>query len=347
MLTKKLNWLVILTGAVFGAFFVFLMKWGNPPNMGVCAICFLRDIAGALRLHTIDKVSYIRPEIIGFILGSTIIALITKEFRATGGSSAILRFVIGAFVAIGALVFLGCPIRMLGRIAGGDWTAFGGLLGIVFGTFIGVQFLKAGFNLGRMHSLPNSAGWVMPLISAGLLVLLLSKPGFVVFGSVKHAPLIISLTAGLIIGSMAQRSRFCTIGGIRDLMLIGDSNLFQGLLSLVLVAFVSNLFLGQFHPGISPIAHPYFLWNFGGMFLVGLGLVLLGGCPFRQMVMAGHGNTDAGITVLGMMFGAGFAHNFLLAASTDGVPINGKIAVIIGIVIVATVGFLNCRVNES
>jgi len=337
----KPAWLVIITGAVFGAFFALLIKWGNPPNMGVCAICFLRDTAGALGLHTIQKLSYIRPEIIGFILGATIIALITKESKAMGGSSPILRFIIGAFVTIGALVFLGCPIRMLGRIAGGDWTALEGLLGLVVGIFVGVQFLKAGFNLGRMQPLPSSSGWVMPLIAIGLLILLLTMPGFITLGPAKHAPLIISLIAGLILSGLAQRSRFCTIGGIRDLILIGDSHLFQGFMALLIVAFVFNLILGQFHPGASPVAHAYFLWNFGGMFLAGLGLVMLGACPFRQMVMSGYGNTDAGITVLGMLFGAGFAHNFKLAASSQGVPPNGKIAVLLGIVILLIIGFLN------
>lgn len=318
------------------------MKLGNPPNMGVCAICFLRDVAGAVKLHSIDKVSYIRPEIIGFILGSTIIALFTKEFRARGGSSPILRLIIGAFVAIGALVFLGCPIRMLSRIAGGDWTALEGLLGLTVGIFVGVQFLKSGFNLGRMQPLPASAGWVMPIIAIGLLVLLLTKPGYIVFGPIKHAPLLISLIAGFIISGLAQRSRFCTIGGIRDLILIGDSYLFQGLVALLVVAFVFNLILGQFHPGTSPIAHPYFLWNFGGMFLAGLGLVLLGGCPFRQMVMLGYGNTDAGITVLGILLGTALSHNFNLVASAAGVPANGKVAVILGIAILFVIGFF-CR----
>ncbi len=342
----KPAWLVIITGAVFGAFFALLIKLGNPPNMGVCAICFLRDTAGALKLHAIDKLSYIRPEIIGFILGSTIIALITNEFKSTGGSSSILRFIIGAFVTIGALVFLGCPVRMLGRIAGGDWTALEGLLGLVFGIFIGIQFLKAGFDLGRMQPLPATGSCVMPLIAVGLLVLLLTKPGFIIFGPIKFAPLVISLIAGLVVSGLAQRSRFCTIGGIRDLILIGDSHLFQGLVALLVVGFIFNLVLGQFHPGASPIAHPYFLWNFGGMLLAGLGLVMLGGCPFRQMVMTGYGNTDAGITVLGMLFGAGVAHNFNLVASPAGVPNNGKVAILLGVIVLTLVGVF-CKTGEG
>ena len=103
----KIGWLIIFAGGVFGIFFALLMKLGNPANMGVCGICFLRDVAGALGLHKMANLSYLRPEILGFILGSCIVGFIAKEFKATGGSSPILRFVIGVFIAIGALVFLG------------------------------------------------------------------------------------------------------------------------------------------------------------------------------------------------------------------------------------------------
>jgi YedE family putative selenium metabolism protein len=173
-----------------------------------------------------------------------------------------------------------------------------------------------------------------------------ARPSFVVFGPVKSAPVAVSVVAGVVLAGLAQRSRFCTVGGIRDLMLIGDNHLFQGLASLLVAAFILNLTLGQFHPGASPIAHREFVWNFAGMFLVGLGFVMLGGCPFRQMVMSGYGNTDSGVTVLGMLLDAGLAHNFGLAASTQGVTDSGKIAVLLGIVVLILVGVL-CRTRSE
>ena len=38
----------------------------------------------------------------------------------------------------------------------------------------------------------------------------------------------------------------------------------------------------------------------------------------RQLIMTGEGNTDSAITVLGLVIGAAFAHNFGLAASGNG-----------------------------
>ena len=120
---KKENLFVILTGVVIGIAALVLTALGNPANMGFCIACFERDIAGAVGLHSAAKVQYVRPEIIGLVLGSFLMALASKEWKARAGSSSALRFVLGAFVMIGALAFLGCPLRMVLRLAGGDLNA--------------------------------------------------------------------------------------------------------------------------------------------------------------------------------------------------------------------------------
>jgi YedE family putative selenium metabolism protein len=77
---------IISAGAFIGVFPPLLQKWGNPANMGICVACFDRDIAGALGLHRAAVVQYMRPEIIGFVLGSLMAAYAFKEFRARAGS---------------------------------------------------------------------------------------------------------------------------------------------------------------------------------------------------------------------------------------------------------------------
>src|SRR5690554_1458907 len=86
---------IIITGAFIGIAATVLQKLGNPANMGICVACFERDIAGALGFHRAAVVQYIRPEIIGFVLGSLIAALVFKEFKPRGGSSPLIRFVLG------------------------------------------------------------------------------------------------------------------------------------------------------------------------------------------------------------------------------------------------------------
>ncbi len=94
-----------------------------------------------------------------------------------------------------------------------------------------------------------------------------------------------SLAIGLGIGFLAQRSRFCTMGAIRDGLLFGHIHLLSGLVSLIVFAFAANLVFGQFNPGFTgqPVAHTQHVWNFAGMALAGLAFALAGGCPGRQL----------------------------------------------------------------
>jgi len=349
------RWGIIGTGAFIGVFAPLLQKWGNPGNMGICVACFERDIAGALGLHRADVVQYMRPEIIGFVLGALIAAYLFKEFRPRAGSAPIVRFVLGAFAMIGALVFLGCPWRAMLRLAGGDGNAIFGILGLVGGIWVGAWLLKGGYNLDRSQETHAAVGWMLPLIMLGFLALMLLYPqpqiegqtqSGVLFYSIKgpgslHAPLFISLGVGLAVGILAQRSRFCTMGAFRDLILFRQTHLLSGVIALVVVAFITNLILNQFNPGFAnqPIAHTMGLWNFGGMVLAGLAFALAGGCPGRQLFLAGEGDGDAAIFVLGMITGAAFAHNFGLASSPQGVGLHGIAAVIIGIIVCLFIGF--------
>jgi len=347
------RWGIISVGAFIGVLAALLQKLGNPGNMGICVACFERDIAGALGLHRAGVVQYMRPEIIGFVLGSLIAAYAFKEFRARAGSAPIVRFILGAFAMIGALVFLGCPWRALLRLSAGDGNAIVGIAGLIAGIWIGTLFLKGGYNLGRVQKTYASVGWLLPLTMLGFLVLMFIFPqaegqakSGVLFYSLKgpgamHAPLVLSLVVGLAIGFLAQRSRFCTMGAFRDLILFRQAHLFMGLLSLLVFAFLTNLVLGQFNAGFAkqPVAHTMAIWNFGGMVLAGLAFALAGGCPGRQLFLAGEGDGDSAVFVLGMIVGAGFAHNFGLASSPQGVGPHGIAAVIIGLLVCLFIGF--------
>lgn len=344
------RWGIVSAGAFIGILAPILQKLGNPANMGICVACMERDIAGALGLHRADIVQYLRPEIMGFVLGSLIAALLFREFKPRTGSAPIIRFFLGVFAMIGALVFLGCPWRALLRLAGGDGNAILGLAGVAFGIWIGVQFLKGGYNLGRTTPTKQATGWIMPLLMVVLLLFAIFAPQFApggpIFTSTKgpgaaHAPLIISLIVGLGVGFLAQRTRFCTMGAIRDVILIRDFHLFSGILTLAVVAFVVNLILGQFKMGFAnqPIAHDNHLWNFLGMSLSGLAFALAGGCPGRQLILSGEGDGDSAVFVVGMIVGAGIAHNFALASSPKGPGAFGPAAVVIGLVFCLLIGF--------
>ena len=381
----KINPLIIVTGLVIGVAAVLLTKFGNPKNMGFCIACFIRDIAGTTKLHSAPVVQYLRPEIVGIVLGSAIMAFASGEWRAKAGSSPAIRFILGFMVMVGALIFLGCPLRMVIRMGGGDLNAFVGLAGFVVGILIGVVFLKKGFGLKRNYDTANLDGLVLPVVLIILFVLFfMAWPALSQYVSdVKagvedaknttafaistsgpgsmHAPLFMALAVGLIVGVLAQKARICMVGGLRDVILFKNFNLLLGFVAIFVAVLVGNVVLGNF-TGFStqsqPIAHSSQVWNFLGMVIVGWGSCLLGGCPLRQLILAGEGNADSAITVIGMLVGAAFAHNFALAGGADpgmvdgaykvfSLSANGKLAAICCLIALLIISCTNLKAEEN
>jgi YedE family putative selenium metabolism protein len=353
------SWGIITAGVVIGVSAPLLQYFGNPVQTGLCIACFERDIVGALGFQMVEGGQYLRPEIIGLVLGSTLAALIFREFKTRGGSGSIIRFFLGVFAMIGCLSFLGCPIGTLLRLGTGNLNALPALLGILGGTFIGVQFIRGGFFLGRSRKVSLLAGWIMPAFMLTLFILrffdIRSNDWSAPFSSwlppaSNHAPLFVSLAAGLIIGFFAQKTRFCAIGAFRDPFIIKNFHYLYGIIAMVISTFITNLFLGQVNiyfgsqeEGQSLTFFNYF-WPFLGMLLAGLCFSLAEGCAGRQLFLSGQGDSDAGFFVLGMFAGAAITHNF----GFIGRPVCGQVmdlsslgiyTIIVGLIFCISIGF--------
>ncbi len=350
-LTKE-RVVLVVSGIVAAAVAIMLASNGNPGNMAICIACFIRDSAGAMKLQTNETVQYLRPEIIGIIVGACVMAFIGKEFKATAGSSPFTRFALGFIVMIGCLIFLGCPLRMVLRMAAGDLNAWVALIGFAAGILTGVFFLKKGFSLGRAETVKKGEGLILPIVVVALFILSVTSTVFAVSQSgpgSMHAPVVLSLIGGIAFGMLAQRSRLCFAGGLRDLALVRDGwglvvigILFAGVL-------IFNVVNGSFHVSFTdqPIAHTEALWNILGMYVVGFGVTLLGGCPLRQLVLAGSGSGDSAVTFVGLLVGAAFAHNFGLASSANGTTEAGQIATIVCIVLLFIIAAVNLRRSRA
>lgn len=232
------TWKLALSGVVIGLLVMLLAMSGNPANMAICVACFIRDAAGALKLHTAAPVQYFRPEIVGFVCGSFLISMATKEYRSTAGSAPMVRFLLGAVMMIGALVFLGCPLRMVLRMSAGDLNAYVALIGFAGGVATGSCFLKKGFSLGRAYETKSLSGAVLPVLLAALLVIGVATGAYAAStegpGS-KHAPLLLALVVALVIGALAQKSRMCFAGSIRDVILMKNFDLLSIIAALFAV----------------------------------------------------------------------------------------------------------------
>jgi len=339
-----------LSGAILGVIAVVLAMMGNPKNMAICVACFIRDIAGATKLHTAAVVQYMRPEIVGFVLGAFIIAVITKEYRSTAGSSPMIRFILGVIMMIGSLVFLGCPLRMVIRMSAGDLNAYVALIGFAAGVFTGSIALKKGFSLGRAYLVDKASGAVLPIVLTVLLILSLTTGLFAVSESgpgSMHAPVLVAFVGALIFGALSQKVRTCFAGSLRDVFIMKNFDLLTIIGGFFVVLVVFNVVNGSFNLSFAgqPVAHSQHIWNILGMYAVGFAAVLAGGCPLRQLILAGQGSCDSAVTFLGLLVGAAFCHNFGLAGaaasaeSAGGPGINGQVAVIACIVVLFIIGF--------
>jgi uncharacterized membrane protein YedE/YeeE len=145
---------------------------------------------------------------------------------------------------------------------------------------------------------------------------------------------LVTLALGFLIGYLAQRSGFCSIGGMRDLMMFKHTRLFFGYLALIAGGFLGYMLFWA----IIPSAFPNFYWLAtqsnpltpipgapGGLSIIsyvtlaiiggfGMGFigVLLGGCPLRQIVMGTEGNLRSLFYILGLAVGAIIFHIWVI-----------------------------------
>ncbi len=337
-----------ICGIIAALVVVTLAFFGNPGNMAICVACFVRDTAGALKLHSAETVQYFRPEIAGMIIGAFVMALASKEFKVQAGASPFTRFALGFIMMIGCLIFLGCPLRLVLRMAAGDLNAWIALPGFAAGILTGAFFLKKGFSLGKAQEVKSSEGYVLPIIMAVLLVIAVATTLFA--ASVKgpgslHAPVLLSIIGGLMFGALSQRARLCFAGSLRNAMLVRD---FKG---LIVIGFIFVAMLGyalvtdnfKLSMAEQPIAHSEALWNILGMYVAGFAATLVGGCPLRQLILAGSGSGDGAVTFIGLLVGAAFAHNFGIASSPTGATLPGQIMTVACIVVLFVIAAVNLK----
>lgn len=343
--------LYIITGSLIGAFAAFLSYLGNPANMGICAACFLRDTAGALGFHQVSVVQYIRPEILGLIIGGLVASISFKEYVSFNISSPLQRLLLGMFAMIGCLIFLGCPWRAYIRLGGGDMSALAGVLGLIMGIVCG-RFLKSrGYELQKERQINKFFGFLPSIVAILLLLGLIFEfklgENLPLFISQKgpgsqHANIAISFILALIVGFIVFKSKFCTIGAISRAIDKKFSMLY-GVFALVISATIVNIALSRYNLGFvnQPIAHNEIIFNILSMALAGLCFSLASGCPGKHLAQMGGGSLNSAIFVIGMLIGAAISHNFLIASSPKGVTPNALYAILIGFIVCFAIGFLN------
>lgn len=123
-----------------------------------------------------------------------------------------------------------------------------------------------------------------------------------------------SLGVGLIVGYLGQRSRMCSIGGLRDFVLVRDTGLLKGAAALLVTAWVAfgairviagtDAGHGLLAAGTTPSGLRACIAILAGAILLGFVATLSGACPLRQHVLAGQGRIGAWAFLAGFYLAA-------------------------------------------
>lgn len=126
--------------------------------------------------------------------------------------------------------------------------------------------------------------------------------------------LITSFTIGAIIGFIGYSSRFCTMAGIRNLIILKHKEMFMGIIGILVGGLIGFSTLSFINPAFFQ-NFPIFLkikiftkWSkilliFIGSLGLGIISTYVDGCPFRMHVKAGSGDLNSIIYLAGFYIG--------------------------------------------
>ncbi len=136
--------------------------------------------------------------------------------------------------------------------------------------------------------------------------------------SARTAVAIAAFASGLVFGAVVQRTHFCTMGAIADLVLFGDGRRMRAWLLAIAVGLLGSqalAFAGVIDLGGSFYRASDILWAgalLGGL-MFGFGMTQTGGCTSRNIVRLGAGNLKSLVVLLVMAITAYMTMNGLLA----------------------------------
>jgi uncharacterized membrane protein YedE/YeeE len=101
-----------------------------------------------------------------------------------------------------------------------------------------------------------------------------------------------------VFGAIAQRTHFCTMGAVADIVNMGDwsrMRMWALAIGVAMIGFNAMVFLGWVEAGKSIYAPPRLTWlsNLLGGLLFGFGMVLASGCGSKTLVRIGGGSLKA------------------------------------------------------
>ena len=109
----------------------------------------------------------------------------------------------------------------------------------------------------------------------------------------------------VLFGAIAQRTHFCTMGAVSDIVTMGDwtrMRMWGMAIGVAMIGFYTLAVVGQIDPAKTLYASNRFIWlsALTGGFMFGFGMVLASGCGSKTLVRIGGGNLKSVVVFLVM-----------------------------------------------
>ncbi len=149
---------------------------------------------------------------------------------------------------------------------------------------------------------------------------------------------------GLLFGAIVQRSRFCLVAAVSNLVLVKEHSHLHAYMAALAVAIIGTAFLeqgGWVAVADSAYRAPSLNWSgalLGGL-MFGFGAMMAGGCATRTVVRVAEGNLGALVALLGFVGGAmvtlygvlGPTRGWLMTSTAAGLAVGvGSLAALLG-----------------
>ena len=118
-----------------------------------------------------------------------------------------------------------------------------------------------------------------------------------------------SFALAVVFGAIAQRSHFCTMGAVSDIVNMGDwtrMRMWLLAIAVAMIGFNAMVFLGWVEAKNSVYAGPKLIWlsNLLGGLMFGFGMVLASGCGSKTLVRIGGGSLKSLVVFVVLAFAA-------------------------------------------
>ncbi len=308
------NWPAWLGGILIGIMSIITFIWARPwgvagglRNWGDNFFYLIGLYSDPVKSPLLSSSSLLS---FGLLVGAFASSLLAKEFaiRKAPPLELVKGIVGGILMGIGASMAGGCNVG--GFFSATSAMSLSGLcmmVGLVFGAYLGLKYLywelekfptaTSSQTIGSQEGKANLKN-IEPYI--GLLVIILSIVGVIIYNKMAYTILGGLYLCGFIFGLIIQRTRFCFVRCFREPFMTGEAEVARAVVYAVIISLIGFAIIKWLGFRKEYVYVPSAFWIGGllGGVIFGFGMVIAGGCGSGSLWRCGEGQVKLFLAVI-------------------------------------------------